>query len=320
MTNIFQLPYSYLRPIYEKTAFHKEVISEVRDHHLRMAYSHCREIISVHARTFYMATRFLPYHKQRSVFAIYGFCRYLDHLVDESEDLVEKEEIPSHDIAIRLDEFEEQLHDIYRGKSHTHPILKALADTVENFNIPLELPLELLNGVRSDLSKNRYDTFEELYEYSFKVASVVGLMTSCIFGYHNDKALDHAEELGIAMQLTNILRDIGEDLKQNRIYLPLTELRDFGITEKNLFQGIVDETFKEFMKFQISRARRYFESAHEGIWMLSDDSRLPVMLAKENYSRILDKIEENDFQVFDNRAYLNTTEKLSIIPKVILQL
>lgn len=320
MTNIFRLPYSYIRPIYEKTAFHKRVISEIEDYHLRVAYSHCRAITSLHAKTFYMATRFLPYNKQRSIFAIYGLCRYLDHLVDEAEDLIEKKIITQSEICKKLDDFELKIHSIYEGRGSDHPILVAFSDTVARCNIPLNLPLQLLNGVKEDLFKNRYDTFGELYGYSYNVASVVGLMTSRVFGYHNEDALNHAIELGIAMQLTNILRDVGEDLKQNRIYLPQEELKSYGITEENLFDGLVDETFKGFMQFQIARARTYFERAEQGIWMLSQDSRLPVMLAKENYSRILNKIEENDYQVFDNRAYLNSTEKLFMVPKVVLQL
>lgn len=320
MTNLFRLPYSYIRPLYEKTDFHKKVISEVGDDHLREAYSRCREITSRYAKTFYMATRFLPYEKQRSIFAIYGFCRYLDNLVDDAEDLIEKRTVPRDEISDKLDETEAEINALYNGKKCVHPILSAFSDTVKRCSIPRYLPLELLNGLKKDLFKNRYTHFGELYDYSYNVASVVGLMSCRVFEYHDSAALDHAVELGIAMQLTNILRDVGEDLNRNRIYLPKNELEQFGITEKKLFERICDETFKEFMQFQIERARNYFKSAESGIPLLSKDSRLPVLLAKENYSRILNKIEENDYQVFHARAYLNTAEKLAILPKVALQL
>jgi len=320
MTDLLKIPYSLLRPLYEKTSLHKGVISELSDAELRMAYSHCRAITRKHAKTFYMATRFLPYHKQRSIFAIYGLCRYLDDLVDEAEDLIYQKKISKIEVFDRLESFKNKLVNTYKGVEHDDPILVAFADVLNRYNISIDLPLMLLDGVSSDLTKNRYETFEELYDYSYKVASVVGLMTSEIFGYKSKKALDHAIDLGIAMQLTNILRDIGEDLRRNRIYLPMEDLNRFNITESDLFNYDRSEKFIEMMKFQIHRAESFYESADLGIPMLSKDSRLPVMLAKENYSRILSKIEENEFQVFQLRAYLNATEKFAILPKVIMQL
>lgn len=319
MTSLLKIPYSYIRPIYEKTSFHKAVISEIEDTKLRFAYSYCRAITRKHAKTFYMATRFLPYHKQRSIFAIYGLCRYLDDLVDEAEDLFMKKEISHDEILEKLELFRHNLINTYRGVEQKNSILVAFADVLNRFNISLELPLTLLDGVRIDLTKNRYDNFEELYEYSYKVASVVGLMTSEIFGYDNPKALKHAVELGVAMQLTNILRDIGEDLSKNRVYLPRNELDLFHISESELMKREVTGKFIDFMKFQIDRVHDYYNCSDEGIDMLSRDSRLPVMLARENYSRILDKIEENQYRVFNQRAYLSSAEKLVILPKVIMQ-
>lgn len=320
MTDLLKIPYTLLRPLYEKTSLHKGVISELSDGELRLAYSHCRSITRTHAKTFYMATRFLPYHKQRSIFAIYGLCRYLDDLVDEAEDLIYQKKISQVEVFEKLESFKNKLINTYRGVDNDDPILVAFADVLNRYNISIDLPLTLLDGVSTDLIKNRYENFEELYDYSYKVASVVGLMTSEIFGYNNKKALDHAIDLGIAMQLTNILRDIGEDLRRNRIYIPNEDLQRFGISEEELFSNDVSEKFIKMMQFQIDRARGFYESAEKGIPMLNRDSRLPVMLAKENYSRILSKIEENNYQVFNQRAFLNSTEKFSILPKVILQL
>lgn len=267
-----------------------------------------------------MATRFLPNHKQRSIFAIYGLCRYLDDLVDEAEDLIENNEISHLEIYERLDVFKENLVDSYKGIAQNDPILVAFSDTLKRYDISLDLPLLLLEGVKTDLQKTRYNSFNELYDYSYKVASVVGLMTSEVFGYTDKKALDYAVDLGIAMQLTNILRDVGEDLRRDRIYLPADELHSFGIRHQSLMNMENTPEFREFMSFQIDRARRYYAEAGKGISMLESDSRLPVLLARENYSRILDKIEENNYNVFDQRAYLNSVEKLSILPKVVYNL
>lgn len=320
MTDLLKIPYSLLRPLYEKTSLHTGVISELGDAELRLAYSHCRAITRTHAKTFYMATRFLPYHKQRSIFAIYGLCRYLDDLVDEAEDLIFQKKISKVEVFEKLESFKNKLVNTYRGVEHDDPILVAFSDVLNRYSISIDLPLTLLDGVSTDLTKNRYENFDELYDYSYKVASVVGLMTSEIFGYSSKKALLHAIDLGIAMQLTNILRDIGEDLRKNRIYIPQEDLINFDLTEDDLFSYNLSDNFIEMMKFQIQRAERYYESADKGVVMLSRDSRLPVMLAKENYSRILSKIQENSYQVFNQRAYLNSTEKFSILPKVILQL
>lgn len=320
MSCLFNIPYTLLRPIYEKTGFHRAVITELENERLKTAYTHCRNITRHHAKTFYMASRFLPYAKQRSIFAIYGLCRYLDNLVDEAEDLIQQKNIDSSNVIGKLEDFKLNLVSTYRGAEQNDPILIAFSDTLNRFEIPLELPLQLMDGVKMDLVKNRYDSFEELYDYSYKVASVVGLMTSEVFGYQNPQATVHAVNLGIAMQLTNILRDIGEDLCKNRIYLPRNELRKFGLTEDDLFAHRLDENFIGFMKFQTERARRYYRSADKGIPLLNKDSRFPVCLARENYAQILSKIEENNFNVYERRAYLNFSEKLSIVPKVMYRL
>ncbi|MFU8813044.1 MAG: phytoene/squalene synthase family protein [Balneolaceae bacterium] len=320
MTNILRIPLNLIRPFYEMTSIHKGVITELEDQTLQRAYSHCRAITREYAKTFYMATRFLPYSKQRSIFAIYGLCRYLDNLVDEAEDLTRREYLSRLQVIEKLDEFTHKLINVYRGAPSNDPILIAFSHTLNYYNIPIELPLQLIDGVKMDLTKNRYETFDEVYDYSYKVASVVGLMTSEVFGYSDPRALNYAVDLGIAMQLTNILRDIGEDIDNNRIYLPNNEMNDFGITEEMLMRKEMTPAFASFMKFQIKRAHEYYERSDVGISMLSRDSRLPVALARENYSRILSKIEENEYNVFAERAYLNSTEKFSILPKVYMQI
>ena len=319
MNDFLRIPYSLIRPLYQRTSFHRSVIDELDDDHLKEAYATCRAITRKHAKTFYMATRFLPNHKQRGIFAIYSLCRYVDDLVDEAEDLVEDEILDYTDIKSKLDRWKFKLQDTYEGKSFDNPILIAFSDVLRRYHIPIEMPFELMEGVCMDLYKKRYQSFDEVYDYSFKVASIVGLMTSQVFGYESKEAMGYAVDLGLGMQLTNILRDVGEDLNKDRIYLPQDDLEKFNVTEEDLFNHSLTEPVKELLAFQIDRARRYYKRSDKGISMLSEDSRLPVYLARHNYSRILDKIEQNDYNVFDLRAYLNTTEKLSIIPQVFYQ-
>jgi len=315
MTDLIRYPIALLRPVYERSSFHRSVIDEVDDAGLQSAYLHCRAITREHAKTFYMATRFLPNHKQRSIFAIYALCRHLDDLVDEAEDLVLQQKLACDDILHRIDQWKDHLEETYRGYEHDHPVLLAFADVLRNYDISIDLPFALIDGVCMDLTKKRYETFEELYDYSYKVASIVGLMTSEVFGYEDPAALKHAVDLGIAMQLTNILRDVGEDLGKGRIYLPLEERERFGVTEQKLFNGVKDRHFREMMEFNIKRAEHYYESADRGIALLSPDSRLPVSLARENYSRILNRIRDNHYDVFKQRAYLGFWEKLSVLPR-----
>ena len=316
MTNLLRLPYTILRPLYERTSIHRSVIEELTDQRLKKAYTHCRLITRNHAKTFYMATRFLPNRKQRAIFAIYGLCRYLDDLVDEAEDLMFNKKISCSDIEDKLQLFRDKLIRSYNGKEQSDPILIAFSDVLSTYNISIDLPLQLIEGVEMDLRKNRYNSFSEVYDYSYKVASVVGLMTSEVFGYSKPEALDYAIDLGIAMQLTNILRDVGEDIHKNRIYLPLEELKKFNVSETDFIEKNLTNDFKALIHFQIERAREYYERADKGISMLDKDSRLPVALASENYSRILNKIEENDYKIFEQRAYLNSREKFYILPKV----
>ena len=320
MTNLLRYPYHMFRPLYEKTSFHTSVIDDVEDESLREAYTHCRNITKKHAKTFYMATRFLPNDKQRGIFAIYGLCRYLDDLVDEAEDLIHDKKITIDQIDERLEMFKRRLIDVYDGKIVDDPILSAFSDTLKKYHISMDLPFLLMEGVKTDLVKDRFETFEEVYDYSYKVASVVGLMTSEVFGYTDEDALTYAVDLGIAMQITNILRDVGEDLDRDRIYIPQEDLRRFNISEDELFSKNLDDKFRDMLKFQIDRARKYYNRSDKGIALLNSDSRLPVCLARHNYSRILNKIEENNYNVLDTRAYLNYTEKLSILPKIFIDM
>ncbi len=315
LSNIFRYPYHLIRPVYEKTAFHRNVIDELADPELQSAYKVCRSITRQHAKTFYLATRFLPNDKQRHIFAIYSLCRCLDNLVDELEDQ-NGNNVNLTEVDDRIYQWKHDLTMVYDNRYFGHnPVLKAFANTLNLRNISIELPFLLIDGVVTDLKKNRYENFDELYDYSYKVASVVGLMISEVFGYSDKSALTYAADLGIAMQLTNILRDVGEDLQRDRIYLPRDEMEQFGVTESDLFAHKLSDNFIKFMQFQIRRTRGYYQRAEPGILMLNADSRLPVYLAHQNYSAILDRIEENGYQVFSKRAYLTKSEKVKKLPR-----
>ena len=317
ITDIFRLPYQVIRPVYEKTSFHRSVIDEIEDVSLRKSYGECRAITRHYAKTFYMATRFLPNEKQRSIFAMYALCRYLDDLVDETEDLITSNKMQVSEVAEMMEEQKILLQRVYDGfDPGEHPIFSAFSHVLKTFHIPIKLPFELIEGVTMDLTKKRYATFGEVYDYSWKVASTVGLMTSEVFGYSDPKALDHAVELGIAMQLTNILRDVGEDLGRGRIYIPKEDLEFFGVSEQDLFDHVLDEKFIALMEFQLQRAEEYYDRSDPGIGLLSADSRLPVSMARLNYSRILQRIRDNGYQVFNQRAHLSTAKKLAILPKL----
>lgn len=320
MTDLLRYPYNLLKPLYRRTSFHRSVIEELESRELQEAYAVCRELTRRHARTFYMSARFLPNRKQRGIFALYSLCRYVDDLVDEQEDLVEERKLDYREVRHKIAGWQRQLREAYEGRAGDNPILLAFSDLLRTSRIPLELPFQLIEGVCMDLWKTRYNSFGEVYEYSWKVASTVGLMCCEIFGYRSPRALRYAADLGVAMQLTNILRDVGEDLERGRIYLPRGEMQRFGVVEEDLFSHRLDDNFRRLMRFQIDRARRYYRRSELGIPLLSADSRLPVYLARGNYGRILDKIEENGYDVFHRRAYLNTTEKLALIPGVLYRM
>jgi phytoene synthase len=278
------------------------------------AFEYCRKVSWKHAKTFYFATHFLPPSKRRAVHAVYALCRYVDDIVDHCEDKLSRKSLTKEKIVLLINKWRTDIESCYKGILIDHPIMIAWHDTLKKYHIPKNLPLELIDGVCMDLKQNRYETFDELYIYCYKVASVVGLMTSEIFGYTSEQSLRHAIELGIAMQLTNILRDVGEDAQKGRIYLPLEDLKKFNLTEEDILNGVMSENFINLMKFEIERARCYYKESEKGIAMLSQDSRLAVKVSHDNYSRILRRIEEMNYDVFKQRAFVSNTKKLALLP------
>ncbi len=280
------------------------------------AYAYCRQISKEHAKTFYLASLFLPKKQQRPIFAIYALLRTVDDVVDMAEERLEQGLITREEISRMLESWKTKLKACYAGKVENDPIMMAWHDTLKSYTIPIELPLDLMDGVAMDIEFKPFETFDELYVYCYKVASVVGLITAEIFGYSNKEALQYAIELGIAMQLTNILRDVGEDVNRGRIYLPLEDLRHFNYSSEELMQKRMNSNFLELMKFQIARARSYYSSSDRGIPMLEQRSRFGVAISSVNYGNILNAIEENQYDVFSKRAYRSFWQKISTLPAV----
>ena len=265
----------------------------------------------------------MPKHKQRAVYPIYAFCRHVDDEIDEIGEGNEAQAIEA------IEKWKANLEEIYfnaktqrrkDAKTETRNLVfTAWQDILQTYKIPQKFPLELIQGVLMDTNIKRYETFDDLYVYCYRVASTVGLMSSEILGYSDKKALEYAEALGIAMQLTNILRDIKEDAAINRIYLPQEDLRRFNISEEQLFANKFDDKFARMMKFQIARAKDYYAEGEKGIALLEKDSRFTVLLASRIYARILDEIERQNYDIFKRRAHTTKAQKLSMIPNIWLE-
>lgn len=283
---------------------------------IEKAYRYCEQITKTHAKSFYFAAKFLPELKRRPIYALYALCRNVDDEVDEIGANNEAEAVKA------VEKWREKLEEIYAAKNEkpntdsANPVFIAWQDLLQTYKIPQNLPIELMRGVLMDTSIKRYETFDDLYVYCYRVASTVGLMSSEIFGYTDAKTLEYAEALGIAMQLTNILRDVKEDATMNRIYLPQEDLRKFNVSEKQILANELNENFTALMKFQIERAKNFYRKAEKGIPLLEKDTRFTVLLASRIYARIIDEIERQNYDVFTKRAHTTFPQKLRMMPKI----
>ena len=286
---------------------------------LENAYEICRKETQQWAKTFYLGTLLLPYEKRKAIWAIYVWCRRTDELMDSSEALKKSEE----ELSDSLNSWEENTKNIFKGIVKTD-LDAVLADTLEKYPQNIDPYLDMIAGQRMDLTKFRYKNFDELKLYCYRVAGTVGLMTQNVMGidafYEAASWIEvpdiseAAIALGIANQLTNILRDVGEDRQRGRIYIPQDEIKNFGYSEEELMLGKINPQWKNLMAFQLNRAREWFKSSEEGIKWLSADARWPVWTSLRLYRKILNSIENLDYDVFNNRAYVNKTIKAFEIP------
>ena len=287
---------------------------------LDVAFEACRRETAEWAKTFYLGTLLLPYEKRRAIWAIYVWCRRTDELMDSPE----AQARPVEELADRLNRWELKTRDLFKG--HVHDELDAvMVDTLERFPQSIQPYLDMIEGQRMDLTWTRYPRFDDLRLYCYRVAGTVGLMTQGVMGL--DQAYssapwsdrpdtsDAAVALGIANQLTNILRDVGEDRGRGRIYLPLEDLEHFGYSEDDLMAGRINQAWKDLMAFQLSRARAWFDRSEAGVRWLSRDARWPVWTSLRLYRGILDVIERHDYDVFNKRAYVGKLNKFLDLPR-----
>lgn len=274
---------------------------------LEQAYTFCENVTKRYAKNFYYAFRTLPHDKRQAIYTVYAFCRYCDDLADNIQ--------PVEDRDRKLHQIRREIQSIYESESDSL-ILTALADTSRKFGIPNSYFIELVDGMLLDVHFKRISSFQELYNYCYKVSSIVGLICIEIFGYDSPKAKQYAIDLGIAMQLTNILRDVKEDSKLNRIYLPCEELREYGYSDKALMACERSTSFNRLMNFQVIRARGYFNNATSLIPLLSPETRPCVSVLYEIYSAILDRIEKSGYNIFDERISLTTMEKILLTCRI----
>lgn len=290
------IPHPHTRPFFSYWA---------GDVSLRAAYKQSEKITAEHSKSFHFASGLLPEEKRSAVRALYAFCRTVDDIVDESVD----------------DERETRL-DYWRGMVEHASFLDgdlvaaAWADTLTRYHIPRHYALQLIDGVNRDLTQSRYQTFDELATYCYGVASTVGLMSMYIIGFKTSDAVPYAIKLGVALQMTNILRDVGEDYRNGRLYLPREELTFYGIREQDIAEGNITGNWRQFMKFQIERTRQLYEESWQGVKMLEREGQLAIGAASVFYQGILDEIEKKDYNVFTRRASLSALGKISRIPSL----
>ena len=280
---------------------------------LAEAYAYCRQITRKSSSNFYYAFRLLPGERHNALCALYAFCRFMDDIADQPE--IEAASLQGEGkkerLEVLLNAWREELQQCYGG-SPRHPISLALSDTVQRFPIQQAHLAGLIAGVAMDLSRTHYRTFADLYDYCYHVASLVGLACIEIFGYRNVSAREYAVDLGIAFQLTNILRDVGEDAQRGRVYLPEEDLVRFGYTEEDLRNEVYNDAFVRLMTFEGNRAREYYNRALQN--RASEDRRSLVAAEAMRliYSRLLDTLVQRNFNVFSSRVTLPSSRKAQL--------
>jgi 15-cis-phytoene synthase len=301
------------------------------------AYDHCRAIAHKHGANFSVGFRFLPRTKRRAVYAAYAYCRIADDIADEEDPVIlsrvdgegspdlhasrASEGGPSLSTQLRmtrLDDWQRELDACYAG-TPTHPITIALADALRHFAVPKSAFIALLDGCRQDMVKTRYETFDELLQYCELVAASISDISLSIFGYRTEAALGHGRDLAIALQLTNVTRDIGDDLTRDRVYVPAVELRAFGVEERELFARAENERVRRLIEFQIERARGYFERAEPLLRELDFDARFPTLLMGGVYATVLGKLAKDPLVAIRRRLSLTPLQKLLVVGTRVLR-
>lgn len=279
----------------------------VYDLRLRESYAECKRLNALHGKTYYLATLLLPKAKRPFVHALYGFARYADEIVDDLASTLTPQE--KADVLSKWSSG--VLAGLQNGTSED-PVGRALVDTAKRFKIPHQHFIDFLHSMEMDLTVTQYQSYEDLLEYVYGSAAVIGLEMVPVLGYSDDAAFESAKKLGIAFQLANFIRDVGEDLERGRIYLPLDELARFGVTRELLERRVLTPEIIEALKFQIARVRQLQLEAAPGIAMLDKTSRPCIEAASELYCGIVDEVEAIGYDIFNKRAKTSTLRRLRV--------
>lgn len=279
----------------------------VYDLRLRESYAECKRLNALHGKTYYLATLLLPKAKRPFVHALYGFARYADEIVDDLASTLTPQE--KADVLSKWSSG--VLAGLQNGTSED-PVGRALVDTAKRFKIPHQHFIDFLHSMEMDLTVTQYQSYEDLLEYVYGSAAVIGLEMVPVLGYSDDAAFESAKKLGIAFQLANFIRDVGEDLERGRIYLPLDELSRFGVTRELLEKRVLTPEIIEALKFQIARVRQLQLEAAPGIAMLDKTSRPCIEAASELYCGIVDEVEAIGYDIFNKRAKTSTLRRLRV--------
>lgn len=288
------------------------------------AYAHCRAITHKHGANFSVGFRFLPRVKRRAVYAAYAYCRIADDIADEAVGswqlaVGRSETEPTIDNRqLALDSWQRELDACYDGHP-THPVTIALADALTHFTIPKSAFIALIDGCRQDMVKTRYETFEELLRYCELVASSISDISLAIFGYRSEKAIEYGRSLATALQLTNVTRDIGDDVTRDRVYVPAEDLRRFGVQEREIVERAENDRVRELVEFQIARAEGYFRDAEPLLRELDFDARFPTLLMGGVYATVLAKLRQDPLRAIRERIRLSTLQKMLVVSTRLLR-
>ena len=264
---------------------------------------YCQQKAASSGSSFYYSFMFLPPERRQAITALYAFCREVDDVVDECHDLQVAQ--------TKLDWWRNEVRQVYGGQPQ-HPVGQALKDVIQRFPLPMEQLLEIIDGMQMDLTQTRYLDWKALNLYCYRVASVVGLLSAEIFGYTNRQTLKYAHDLGLAFQLTNIIRDVGEDARRGRIYLPIDELQRFNVPARQILDARHSDNFRDLMAFQAARARQLYDQAFAQLPAEDRKAQRPGLIMAAIYRTLLDEIEADGFLVLDRRTSLTPLRKIWI--------
>ena len=264
-------------------------------------HDYCQDKAARSGSSFYYSFMFLPAERRQAITALYAFCREVDDVVDEC-----------HDLSLaqtKLEWWRQEVGRVYNG-TPAHPVGHALKDVIKGFRLPQEQLLEIIDGMAMDLSQTRYLDFKGLQLYCYRVASVVGLLAAEIFGYQDRQTLKYAHDLGLAFQLTNIIRDVGEDARRGRIYLPIEDLQRFNVPAKDLLEARYSEQFRALMAFQAERAEKFYDQAFAQLPAVDRKAQRPGLVMAAIYRTLLREIARDGFMVLDRRTSLTPLRKV----------